>query len=113
MEVTGNSPAAASCSSSGRLTSNIEEDEAFDVIDFKAYPNPSNGRVTVRFEVKQAAPVSFAVYNTLGQAEVTAPAKVYEAGMHEMNVSVGAVKGTYIMALKRGHQTSRKRIVVE
>ena len=111
MEVTGNSPAAASCSAGAR--SAIEENEVFDGVDFKAYPNPSNGRVTVRFELEQAAPVSVVVYNTLGQAEVTSPAKVYEAGIHEMNVSVGTVRGTYVMALKRGYQTSRKRIVVE
>lgn len=111
MEVTGTSPAAASCSSSARLA--VEEDEAFNVLGFKAYPNPSNGRVTVRFELERAAPVSVVVYNTLGQEEVTSPAKVYEAGTHEMNVSVGTGRGTYIMALKRGHQATRKRIVVE
>ncbi|MFD1003649.1 carbohydrate-binding protein [Ohtaekwangia kribbensis] len=111
MEVTGNSPAAAACSGSARLA--VEDDEVFNGADFKAYPNPSNGRVTVRFELERPAPVSVVVYNTLGQAEVTSPAKVYEAGTHEMNVSVGTGKGTYIMALKRGHQTTRKRIVVE
>jgi uncharacterized repeat protein (TIGR02543 family) len=111
MEVTGNSPAAASCSSGARLA--VEDDVVFNGTDFNAYPNPSNGKVIVRFELEQRAPVCVIVYNALGQAEVTSPTKVYEAGLHEMNVSVGAVRGTYIMALKRGHQTSRKRIVVE
>jgi hypothetical protein len=79
----------------------------------KVYPNPSNGLVTVKFELKQAGPVHVAVYNTLGKTEITSPEAIYEAGTHEVNLNIGNSRGVYIMTLKHGQKTSRQRLIVE
>jgi uncharacterized repeat protein (TIGR02543 family) len=114
MEVTGNGPAAASCGSSARSASPVAEDGSeFNALDMKVYPNPSNGLVTVKFELKQAGPVHVAVYNTLGKTEITSPEAIYEAGTHEVNLNIGNSRGVYIMTLKHGQKTSRQRLIVE
>ncbi|HEY9044883.1 MAG TPA: carbohydrate-binding protein [Ohtaekwangia sp.] len=112
LEVTGNSPAAASCSSGARAEA-AGEFTAGDALVVNAYPNPASGQITIKFRVKQACSVNVALYNMLGKTEVTLPEANYTAGTHEVNMNVKSLKGAYILTVQQGDRLSRQRVVVE
>jgi len=88
------------------------EDIAF-LNRFEVFPNPNQGRFTVRLELAKSAAITFSLVNVMGQ-EVYA----YDAGhihgnfSHEINREQLA-KGVYLLELNAGGQSSFHRVVVE
>lgn len=84
----------------------------------ETYPNPTSGRVTVRFAVPDEAAsegtVRLRLYDMLGRAVRTA-APGAEAGRHERHLDVqGLASGTYLLRLEAGgQQVTRKLTVVQ
>ena len=84
----------------------------------ETYPNPTSGRVTVRFAVPDEAAsegtVRLRLYDMLGRTVRTA-APGAEAGHHERHLDVqGLASGTYLLRLEAGgQQVTRKLTVVQ
>lgn len=80
LEITGNSPATANCSSSSRLDSETALLEAEPIL---LYPNPSSGNAAIRFTLQQEGRFSVQVFNQLGQAATLQQEKYFPQGTHE------------------------------
>lgn len=118
IEVTGNNPQVASCSTSARQSGTSaesfrEEESTSASLNLSAYPNPAKELLTIQFELQQTASVSFVVYNLVGQAILTSPSTRYEKGLHTKELNVGKLKGAYILSVDSENQMTKRRFVVE
>jgi len=113
LEVSGNNPTAASCSSSARAAVGEAGEEVAGGTSLTAYPNPGRQRVTVRFSVQEDGLVGLAVYTSLGRVERMAADAWYAKGTHEVDLDVSGMRGVYVVVLSQGRQKIRQRIVVE
>lgn len=77
------------------------------------YPNPVHDAARVSFELNGNTMVSYQVFDISGRMVKMENAGNYGAGQHEINVSVeGLTKGTYVLRLNAGSQTSSTKFVV-
>ncbi|MCB0568856.1 MAG: redoxin domain-containing protein [Phaeodactylibacter sp.] len=76
--------------------------------DARLTPNPFDGRLSVGFEMEEAAPVEIALTNTLGQVVLRQQQGVLPAGRQQLWVeTAGLPKGLYFVQLKAGGKYSR------
>ena len=62
------------------------------------FPNPAAGALTLPVALPQDASVTVTVYDVLGRAVQSAPARLYVAGRHGVRLSVGALApGAYVV----------------
>ena len=85
----------------------------------QAYPNPSAGNVTIRYQLKEDGPVSLKVYNTLGQpvrtlASGSRKADYYTVGWNGRNDAGQKVSaGVYLYRLEaKGYSATKKMAVL-
>lgn len=93
------------------------EDELGNVESFRLnqnYPNPFNPSTTISFNLPNAADVSLAVYNVLGQRVATLlNNKKYTSGSHTLSFDASNLaSGIYIYRLEAGSFTSLKRMTL-
>ncbi len=111
LEVTGNSPAAASCASSAQAATALATATGApsNLEAATLYPNPSSGAATLEFSLLAKSPVSIKVYNALGQYVATITEKVYESGHYAVPVTSKLSSGVYQLTIgtDQGKQTLR------
>ncbi|MDX1530945.1 MAG: T9SS type A sorting domain-containing protein [Rhodothermales bacterium] len=79
------------------LRASLPEAFAFD----GAYPNPSKGRVTLRYGLPEGATVELAVYDVLGRRIAVLADGEEEAGWHERTWEAGSFpSGVYVVRLR-------------
>ena len=77
------------------------------------YPNPVRDAAKVSFELNSNTSVSYQVFDINGRMVKVENAGNYSAGKHEINVSVdGLAKGTYVLRLNAGSQSSSVKFMV-
>lgn len=82
-------------------------------VALQAYPNPSEGHLTLSFALPQSAPVRLALYNTLGQEVALLHEGALPVGEHELrwnNVSLPA--GLYHCRLEVEGQVSTQSVLL-
>lgn len=81
--------------------------------DFKIYPNPTQGKITVSFKTEKDGPVSVKLLDANGKVvvddEVLVNNGIFNA---EYNIE-GNARGTYLLQLKQGDQWRHEKIVMK
>ena len=97
------------------LTSINENNFASTKIDnsFVVYPNPTNGKITVRFELTKSMPLSISLYDACGRITKNLLEVTKNRGEVQYNLS-GLPKGVYFVKLKINSGLSEyKKIVLK
>jgi surface protein len=77
------------------------------------FPNPTQGRSTIRYALPKSAEVQIVVYNVLGQRVVTLVDERKEAGRHEKTfVPQGLPSGTYYVRFTSEEDARTQKITV-
>ena len=77
-----------------------------------AFPNPTQGRTTLKFEVPQSTHASFELYNMNGQRIKSMGAAEYEPGTHEIPFDLSQLKtGTYLIGILSKEYKEMVRVV--
>ncbi|NOS94303.1 MAG: T9SS type A sorting domain-containing protein, partial [Cyclobacteriaceae bacterium] len=82
--------------------------EATPIADASVFPNPSNGKATVRFTLEEKSIVSLAVVDAAGKQMYSLAQQEREKGEHEYELDLtGQENGLYLVQLKtdRGNKT--------
>ncbi len=92
------------------VTSVIDEQSGATV--FSAYPNPSNGDVTIDFNVQNSAIVHAQLFDIQGKPVSEITNQNYFSGNHKVEVK-GLEPGVYILNVRIGEQSYAKTVVVK
>ncbi|NNF57372.1 MAG: T9SS type A sorting domain-containing protein, partial [Rhodothermaceae bacterium] len=76
-----------------------------------AYPNPTTGQATIRYELPEAVPVRLVVYDALGREVVVLVDEAQEAGFHTVAVDAsGWASGAYVYHIAAGRLRGSGRL---
>jgi hypothetical protein len=81
-----------------------------DDFSVRVYPNPSQGRFTVDYQVAQKEKVGITIYNIKGQKVLALPGRMQEAGSYSVDLELPP--GIFILQVTAGDQESVSRIVI-
>jgi PKD repeat protein len=96
------------------ITSVGVESKAAEKLGFTVYPNPISDNSTVSYFLPEASPVSFELYNSIGEKVYSVEKGIQVSGRYEFNIDLKeqALKnGVYILQLKTDSGTAGVRIV--
>lgn len=81
---------------------------------FTIFPNPTNGELTVNYQLFIDAPVSMELYNLYGQRiKSLLPNQNKTAGNYTLRASVaGLTSGTYLVKVTSGSQIESKQLII-
>ncbi|OGF17159.1 MAG: hypothetical protein A2509_10050, partial [Candidatus Edwardsbacteria bacterium RIFOXYD12_FULL_50_11] len=78
-----------------------------------AYPNPSRGQTTFKYQLPRESKVSLTVYNVVGQAVKRFDIGTKPAGYHQINWNNNLLpNGVYIYQLKAGDFVSTRKLMI-
>ncbi len=81
--------------------------------DLSYYPNPNDGRFTLRFKVKEAGPIKVSIVDMAGK-EVFGDSYGNFAGVFKTDIDLSDYeKGIYLMEISRGKAKTTKKIILE
>lgn len=90
------------------------EDPNLDMELFEFYPNPNNGRFTLRFRPEERGDLQIRIYNTDGKEVYLEFIQDFSGEYNkEINISKNAPRGTYFLQVTQGDRGMVKRIVVK
>jgi hypothetical protein len=79
----------------------------------EAMPNPAAGRVSIRFELPEAADVRLRVFDTLGREAAAGHAAQYRAGAHQAELDLdGVPSGVYFVRMEAGGFAAATQLIV-
>jgi glycosidase len=81
-----------------------------DDISVRVYPNPSQGRFNLNYEIPGRETVDIAIYSITGQKVYALPDRVQEAGSYSLEVELPP--GIFVIRVSAGDQKSVQRIVI-
>lgn len=115
IEITGNNPTAAACSSSGRLAlPEVDGNSDAGNAVVTVYPNPAQDVVQLAYTLNEAGYTSVEVYDALGRAQYQQAPVWQPAGRHTGSIQVAQWRtGTYILLLRTTREVSRQRFIVK
>ncbi len=89
---------------------NIEE---FSIKPLELYPNPTNDKLNVEFEIRKASDVNIKIHNLLGQT-VFNENKTFSSGQRKFQVDVSALEtGIYILELSNEINSSTQKVIIK
>jgi PKD repeat protein len=98
------------------LTANptgIEEDK-IAALNFDVYPNPSNDRFSIVFEMPQFDKAELKITDMLGREVKTVAKEQLASGIHEYSLNAGEFsKGIYLVSLRAGETSTVKKLVID
>jgi hypothetical protein len=78
-----------------------------------AYPNPSRGQTTIRYQLPKAVKVELVVYNVAGQVVGTFDERTKFPGDHQVRWNAGSLpNGIYFFTLHAGSFSATKRVTI-
>ncbi len=93
---------------------NIESIPFEELVQMKAYPNPTSDFLQVEFTLQQSALTKLAVYDLSGKKRQTVVNETLQLGKHQRKIEVGDLTvGMYVCRLKVGSQMASRTFVVE
>jgi hypothetical protein len=89
-----------------------KKDMAAYVNEINAYPNPTNGKLTINVDLKKNANVSVRVMNVMGQEVANVTPRMFTAGNNNVAVDMsGLANGVYLYTVTSDNFTVTNRIV--
>ena len=80
---------------------------------YPSYPNPFNGRTTVRFALAAAADVDLRVFDVTGREAMRVLRGRWNAGEQTVNVNAGGLaSGVYVLVLRAGEKTLSQKLLL-
>ena len=80
--------------------------------DFKIYPNPSTGEVSISFTLKEEKEIKIELYNSLGQIVKTISKHKFTAGINQINFSTENIsKGIYHIKFSVDDEVVTRKLV--
>lgn len=84
-----------------------------NTLEINAYPNPSNGKVSIRFSLEEEKNIELTVVNTTGQVVKHVANSAITAGNNLLELDLsGSPAGVYYCRVKAGDKTGVKQLVV-
>ncbi len=81
--------------------------------DFRLYPNPTEGKITVSFRTEQEGPIEVKLLDTSGRVLVDETVEA-PGGFFNKDYSIeSGARGTYLLQLRQGEQWRHEKIVVK
>lgn len=110
MEVTGNSPSAATCASSARVA--YHPDITAQPEETRVYPNPVVSNATLSFYNKQEQRVAVKLFDSNGALVNTVVNKVFPAGYHQVPVDCNRLaNAAYFIKVESGEKQTTLRLI--
>ena len=83
-------------------------------VDFKAYPNPFDNKIQIKYQLLKNATVNIGLYDLLGNYVLDIFDGTLQSGeqSHELNTS-GLQSGAYILQLKASNGFTRKQMIIK
>lgn len=89
-------------------------DELANQLNFSVFPNPVSSAAHINFVVKQSDKIQLSLYNSEGKLVETIANRIVLPGKQTIPFSVDLLqKGVYILVLKTGKETIRKKILLQ
>lgn len=81
--------------------------------DFNYYPNPSNGRFSIRFKVENETPLKVKIYSLSGR-EIYGESYDSFSGTFKSEIDVAKHdKGVYLLEITQGNKVLNKKLIIE
>ena len=78
-----------------------------------AFPNPSNGAVSISFKIKSNDNVNISVYNLLGAKVAEVANGTFTTGEHTVNANLGNLKaGVYLYTMTTGAASQTQKLII-
>ena len=78
-----------------------------------AFPNPSNGAVSISFKMKSNDNVNISVYNLLGAKVAEVANGTFTTGEHTVNANLGNLKaGVYLYTMTTGAASQTQKLII-
>ena len=85
----------------------------FSIKPIDLYPNPTNDKLNVEFEIRKASDVNIKLHNLLGQT-VLDENKTFSSGQRKFQVDVNSLEtGIYILELSNGVSSSTQKVIIK
>jgi hypothetical protein len=88
------------------------ENYKLQATEFKIYPNPTNGNITVSFRTEKDGPVEVKLLDAAGRVIVNEQVQVSDGFFSKDYNIEGQSKGTYLLQLRQGDQWRHEKIVM-
>ncbi|MCK5079848.1 MAG: T9SS type A sorting domain-containing protein, partial [Bacteroidales bacterium] len=82
-------------------------------IRIECYPNPTQGKSDIRYQISEVRNVTLAVYGIYGREIVVLVDETQDAGVHNINFDTSALPdGLYIIRLLAGNESAVGKVLV-
>ena len=87
--------------------------KSLELDDFSYYPNPSNGRFNIRFNVQNETPLQVKIYNLSGR-EIYGESYDSFSGSFKSEIDVSRHdNGIYLLEISMGNKVLNKKLIIE
>lgn len=85
----------------------------FNIESVEAYPNPTNDKLNIEFDMRKMSPVNIKLHNLLGQT-VLSKTKTFSAGHCKLQLDVSNFNsGIYLLELDNGSKATTHKIIIK
>ena len=89
------------------------KNEAVELDDFSYYPNPSNGRFSIRFKVEEEGPLAVRIHSLSGK-EIYVENYDSFVGTFKSEIDVSKHEsGIYLLEILQGNKVTNKKLIIE
>lgn len=93
--------------------SNVGVQEIMPIVEFKMFPNPSNDKVNVKYNLLKESNVSFSVTDINGKIVKESKPKMYQPGEHKTEIDVSELpSGNYFLSIHLNNQILNNKFVI-
>lgn len=90
-----------------------KRNRAVELEDFNYYPNPSDGRFTIKFKVEDESPLAVKIYSLSGK-EIYGESYDSFVGTFKSDIDVSKhEQGIYLLEITQGNKVTNKKLIIE
>ncbi len=98
----------------GEVTKDNSSANSINVSTVNVFPNPSNGKISIRYRLGNATNVFVSIYNSAGAIVYRAPEIYRLAGTYDMSVDLsGYANGIYLLEFKTHDGVHTTKVMIE
>ncbi|MFM8744431.1 MAG: T9SS type A sorting domain-containing protein, partial [Cytophagales bacterium] len=90
----------------------IEPTSAFEA--FSIFPNPTDGKATIRYNLRQPSAVMIEVMDAAGKIAIQESIGAQDVGTHEHQINLdGKSEGVFVVRVKAGNEIKTSKMVLK